>query len=151
MIVFEGKVDKNIRKFLLMRILFGVVIANIIAIIILGIPAIMLAIYENIFILLLIVFGGVILSILFSFFNLSYNMPYNITIENELIFGKYKENEKFGEILNVKQVTDYGDFYDIVFYSPRWRSCICQKDLIVQGTIEEFEEKFKDKIIRKIR
>lgn len=149
MIIFEGKASKNVRKFLLIRILLGVTIANIIAIIILGIPAIMLAIYENTLILLLIVFGGVILSILFGFFNLSYNIPYKITIENELIFAKYKEIENSGEVLNVKRVIDYGNFYDIVFYSHRWRTCICQKDLIVKGTIEEFEQIFEDKIVRK--
>lgn len=44
----------------------------------------------------------------------------------------------------------YGEFYDIIFYfSNKVLNCICQKDLIVEGTMEEFEKLFEDKIVRK--
>ena len=50
----------------------------------------------------------------------------------------------------VKRVEDYGDFYRIIFYFPHCdRFCICQKDLITQGTIEEFEEMFAGYIVKK--
>lgn len=30
-------------------------------------------------------------------------------------------------------------------------NCLCQKDLIVEGTIEEFEERFSEYIVRKTK
>lgn len=49
----------------------------------------------------------------------------------------------------VKQVVDYGEWYKIDFYFPyKCQRFICQKDLIAQGTIEEFERIFFEKIIR---
>lgn len=151
MIEFEGKVSKRIQYFLLRRLLCGVVFANMICFFIFGIPAIMFAIYEGIFIFLLIICSAFVASILLGFTIISYHIPYHIIIEDELIIGKYKETERSGETLNVKKVIDYGDFYDIVFCVPRWRNCVCQKDLITQGTIEEFEQLFEDKIVRKVK
>ena len=41
------------------------------------------------------------------------------------------------------------NFYVIKFYIPeQCINCVCQKDLIVEGTIEQFEEMFKDKIVQ---
>lgn len=50
----------------------------------------------------------------------------------------------------VKKVYDYGEFYFISFYFGKI-SCyfICQKSLLTQGTIEDFEKLFDGKIVRK--
>lgn len=50
----------------------------------------------------------------------------------------------------VKKVYDYGEFYFISFYFGK-TSCyfICQKSLLTQGTIEDFEKLFDGKIVRK--
>ncbi len=50
---------------------------------------------------------------------------------------------------DVKKIIDLGDSYYIKFYFPKLIIFVCQKDLITQGTIEEFEEMFADKIIVK--
>ncbi len=50
----------------------------------------------------------------------------------------------------IKKVIDEGDCYHII-YAEYSNSIICQKDLLVQGTLEEFEEIFKDKLVRKIK
>ncbi len=51
---------------------------------------------------------------------------------------------------DVKEVGDYGEFYYIVFSRPNAEpSVLCQKDLIVKGSIEEFEKFFDGKIIKK--
>ena len=43
-----------------------------------------------------------------------------------------------------------GDFYKIYFYFPHKSNLfVCQKDLIIKGTKEEFEELFSAKIMRK--
>ena len=80
--------------------------------------------------------------------------PTRITIdikENE-IFGEYRKGAGSRSIDEVKKVIDMGEFYHILFYFPnQWANCICQKDLIVEGTIEEFEKLFEDKIVRKYK
>lgn len=51
-------------------------------------------------------------------------------------------------IKSVKKVVDYGDFYYIQFpFLHLTNEVICQKELLTQGSMEEFEELFKDKLI----
>lgn len=51
---------------------------------------------------------------------------------------------------DVKEVEDLGDSYRILFDFPGCSPMfLCQKDLITEGTIEDFEELFADKIVRK--
>ena len=53
---------------------------------------------------------------------------------------------------DVKKIIDYGEFYDFVFtFSARDIYFVCQKDLLVCGTIEEFESLFEGKIERRIK
>ncbi|MBQ5725745.1 MAG: hypothetical protein IIV80_06300, partial [Clostridia bacterium] len=61
--------------------------------------------------------------------------------------------EKFHLINSIDDVTmivDMGEWYHISFGkmlgSGRF---VCQKDLLVQGTIEDFEKLFEGKLIRK--
>lgn len=63
------------------------------------------------------------------------------------IADNFTEN-RFVEL--VKMVYDYGEFYFISFYFGKI-SCyfICQKSLLTQGTIEDFEKLFDGKIVRK--
>ena len=78
------------------------------------------------------------------------NLPNRVIIDDKMI-------EKDGEVINeyaliskVKKVIDEGEWYFILFYFPyKQANCICQKNLITKGSIEEFEELFKDKIIRR--
>ncbi len=63
------------------------------------------------------------------------------------------EGERFNEsrtIDQVKHVIDYGEWYKITFSFPyKSQRFVCQKDLIIQGTIEDFENLFSDKLIRR--
>ena len=63
------------------------------------------------------------------------------------------EGDQFHDIKSidrVKSVIDYGEWYQIEFSFPgKSQRFICQKDLITQGTIEDFEKLFADKIIRR--
>ena len=63
------------------------------------------------------------------------------------------EGDQFHDIKSidrVKSVIDYGEWYQIEFRLPgNSQRFICQKDLITQGTIEDFENLFADKIIRR--
>lgn len=52
-------------------------------------------------------------------------------------------------IKSVKKVVDYGEFYYIKLpFLHLTNEIICQKNLLTHGSIEEFEELFKDKIVR---
>jgi len=54
-------------------------------------------------------------------------------------------------ISEVLKVIDYWYWYEIVFKQREKMNYICQKDLIVTGTIEDFEKLFEGKIVRKIK
>ena len=62
-----------------------------------------------------------------------------ITIQNEVDV----ELILFDKITNI---TDFGDYYLLVSADPTTR---CQKSLLVEGTIEEFERLFEGKIVKK--
>ena len=80
------------------------------------------------------------------------SLPQSIIIENGEVetVGTGELSYKCKSIQDIKEIRDMGNFYAIIFYFPNMdRRFICQKDLLVEGTIEEFEELFKDKIVRK--
>ena len=64
------------------------------------------------------------------------------------ITDKIKETRKLDD---VKCVRDFGEFYEFVFppfkLSARF---VCQKNLLSEGSIDEFEAIFKDKIVRMV-
>ena len=63
-----------------------------------------------------------------------------------------EKTERFHMLENVKCIIDYGEWYYFKFcYSDRDPYFVCQKNLLSQGTLEEFEILFQDKIIRKVQ
>lgn len=53
-------------------------------------------------------------------------------------------------IKDVKNVYDHGEFYDLVFpFGKISGKFICQKNLLTEGTLAEFEALFDGKIVRK--
>ena len=81
-------------------------------------------------------------------------IPCKVIIENNAIFvssiGGKAESMSARPIKKVKEVIDRGNYYIIVFkFGDITNSCFCQKNLIKKGTIEEFEQLFQGKIIRK--
>ncbi|MBO6263179.1 MAG: hypothetical protein J6N93_02750 [Clostridia bacterium] len=78
-------------------------------------------------------------------------LQWNIIIDQDLISAEGTQRSETNSLDDIKEVVDFGDFYKIYFYFPHKSNLfICQKDLITQGTIEEFEAMFEGKIIRKI-
>ena len=61
-------------------------------------------------------------------------------------------SEKYTEhrlLSDVKQVRDYGEFYEIIFpFGKISSNFICQKNLLTIGTVDEFEKLFDGKILR---
>lgn len=76
--------------------------------------------------------------------------PRKICIINEIITLECLNYKTYRKISNVKKVLDYGDWYQIIFKFPHKSfRFLCQKNLITEGTIEDFETLFKGKIVRK--
>lgn len=61
------------------------------------------------------------------------------------------ESDKFYVLRNItqiKHIIDMGDWYIFVFRFPyKSKQFICEKTLLCQGTVQEFEEIFKDEIV----
>lgn len=80
-------------------------------------------------------------------------MPVNILLDLEdgTIVYKNKTIEMFHMISDIKNIEDNTDFYRVIFsVGDKNPYYILQKDLIVQGTIQEFEEYFNDIIVKKV-
>ena len=81
-------------------------------------------------------------------------LPFTITINNGNIINSYFEKSGlvFGtkSLSRVKKVIDAGEWYYVIFrFGDIGNSWICQKNLLTQGTIEDFEKLFENKIVRK--
>lgn len=76
-------------------------------------------------------------------------IPNNIVINESFIVCKTGKQVESRLLEDVKTVKDYGDFYELVFpFGKISANFICQKNLIVKGTLEEFETIFAGKIIK---
>ena len=77
------------------------------------------------------------------------HMPSRILfdLKKGFVFYKSQKNVNSYEIEDIDEILDYGNFYHVKFKKIPDSYYILQKDLIVQGTIEEFVEYFKDKIL----
>jgi hypothetical protein len=84
--------------------------------------------------------------------HLSMHLPTVITIEDHILSAQGEKFTHLRELEHVKKVVDYGDWYHIFFCFPhKSLAFLCQKDLLVEGTIEEFEEIFEEVMVRKIK
>ncbi len=77
------------------------------------------------------------------------DLPTRVVIEKDKVCKESLSRYKESEIQYVKKVVDEGDWYLIVFYFPhKIDSCICQKNRLKRGSIEEFEKRFEGLIVR---
>lgn len=74
---------------------------------------------------------------------------YTVCITDKVIQKtQYKQPMLTLEIDQVKKIRDDGKYYSII-YADISNAIICQKSLLVEGTLEEFEALFEGKIVRK--
>lgn len=79
------------------------------------------------------------------------SLPAYIQISNGSIHAKYRNGEYDWSFDDVSSVDDIGEWYVINMPNVRpIQKLVCQKDLLTQGTLEDFESLFVTKIIRKI-
>lgn len=79
------------------------------------------------------------------------NVPKQVYIKEDIIVCVSSQVVENRKITDVKEVEDYGEYYALRFsifcgYSPNF---VCQKNLLIHGTLEEFEALFEGKITRK--
>jgi len=161
MIMFRFELQGEVKEYLLREELKAGRIAAIITALIFIIPALIIGIvwYDN-WIALIISIGTIFWACIFGVILMRFGNPKNyidkvipttITIEKDKIERVGLENYRIFDLTDIKEVWDMGSFYAVIFYFPnnKDRRFVCQKDLIVEGTIEEFEKLFEDKIVRK--
>ncbi len=153
MIIFNGEISNNSKNYLLRYNKIGGFISGLIPAIIILIPIIILTIVSNwayaIAIPFIVIFPF-ITSIPCSKKNRYQIYPVEIKITDEQILCTNSKYNLVRELSQIKFVKDFGGFYHIQFDFPhRDIHFLCQKDLMVKGTIGEFEALFKGKIIRK--
>lgn len=81
---------------------------------------------------------------------IKYTKPKRIIIESDNVICEIHKDKYKRRVNNVKCIYDFGDFYDMRFFNCIDYKYICQKNLISEGSVEEFEALFEGKIIKKV-
>lgn len=160
MIEFKGEYSEKNKKLLIKQVLIVYVLASLAVFIIFGSIITGIAIYTKdwYLLLLLIVLALIGMTLICSpFFDkkttISDNTPKCIELNTErgvLYIEMPKINRIIShEMCNIGRVVETEDSYYIYIGSKKLFACICQKDLLVKGTLEDFEEAFKGLIVRK--
>lgn len=155
MIVFNGELSENNKKFLNRKMKNVSIISTCILSIILVIPITLAVVFDDtIWAIAYIIIPALILFSVVPIPKKKWNTicPTEISINDEtvIIHGETFHQER--EISQLKRIIDFGDCYKMEFVFPHKSfSCLCQKNLIVKGTPEEFEERFADIIVRKAK
>ena len=80
-------------------------------------------------------------------------IPLRVVISEDGTITQYtRRSEHYSSVDEVKKVVDYGDWFVLVCPSPTGfgrREIVCQKDLLLQGTMEDFIKLFDGKITHK--
>lgn len=155
MIVFNGELSENNKKFLNRKMKNVSIFSTCILSIILVIPITLAVVFDDIiWAIAYIIIPALILFSVVPIPKKKWNTicPTEISINDEtvIIHGETFHQER--EISQLKRIIDFGDCYKMEFVFPHKSfSCLCQKNLIVKGTLEEFEERFADIIVRKAK
>lgn len=165
MVEFFGKIDKEIQAKCITRRgqflgIFGAVLLILIMIAYLMAWLVDEASSNDELIYTIIIFSvalllGGIICIPTSRNRLRFEWNYNIKFNDGTI--TQISNHQNGAIQSfktsqVKKVIDYGRYYYLFLYKfDPSKGIVCQKSLLINGTIEEFEELFEGKIVRRIK
>ena len=160
MIVFDGEVSKKCNRWISNYVHLRLMFALLFAVTVVSVILLLLCIYWDwtlvIFIITLFSLAFFVIMFVVLFPDKCNESPtIYLAIIKDTLIAKVKTRKgeimKYGNSIDyINKVVDYGEWYHIIFYFPHNNPFfLCQKDLISEGTIEEFEELFKDKIVRK--
>lgn len=151
-IIFNGELSKISKNILAKEIFKITLIASTIPFILISALIIIFSLSLG-YIYLIFLFMPIVLYIgcLLTPF-ISLESTREVSIQAEVIYIKYGKYEAIRNISDIKTIIDFGQGFYFKFKFPhKCIYCFCQKDLIVSGSIEEFENIFKNKIVRKIK
>ena len=152
MIVFEGELSEKCKEFVLNRESRNAFIAGAVVALPLLIANVILGIVHYVYLIALPLW------VIFPFLmgikpkakSFQYILPKRIKISEETLDSEGESFHETKSISDIKEVINYGQFYQFIFKFPnKSNRFYCQKDLIVEGTLEEFEKLFEGKIVRK--
>ena len=153
MIEFKGELSKELKKIISRRLNTATYVALLLTSIVIALPLALIIKWPY---SLGIIIGTAFMWIVFVIYGLigkkAFPQRIYIEVEDEIITLDRGINSHYASLSDVKEVIDNGTWYDIKFYYCARKlnmDCICQKDLLTQGTIEQFEELFKDVLVRK--
>ena len=155
MIEFCGVISKECQKRYEIREFLAFLIGLFICSSPLLVPFLVFAIVKsNYFLIILIacIYCAILLISVAEALSVKKKLPVKILIADERIEIENKVESKNNPLSEVNYVNDYGKWYQVFFkIGFGYRYIICQKDLITQGTIEDFEKIFEGKIVRKYK
>lgn len=149
MIEFNGNLTGNAKEYALKQIAKDMQKLYLIGTLSLVIPSLFCFYVFHNFLTFTLPIVFLILTIISKSFNqiFSRSLPQNISITSGEIVYQTSHSSQIIKVDSVKKVYDFGAYYDIVTTNIlNGTSHICQKDLVVQGTLENFEEIFDGKI-----
>ena len=165
MIEFKGEISKECKLCLLKREARALCISAIITALIVGIPILIVGfVWERNYLwfliicfMALIMFSLPMISLIMpksrekSINKIHARTPLRVTIRDDIVEVEYEEKYLEATVSEVTKVIDVGDCYILAtrYFQREGYYCACQKDLLTKGTLEEFEELFADKIVRK--
>ena len=153
MIAFTGEMSEKCRNYVFKYEGMGTRIIALVFSLVLSIPVIILTIKNDwiwsiciVPLILLVVLSG----IRPSKKDYALAIPHRITIENGQLMSSSDKFEVSTTMSKVKKVIDFGDWYHIQLSYPLWSSkFVCEKSLLTDGTLEEFESIFSSKLVKK--
>lgn len=158
MIIFSGEYSQSSKQYLLKILAKGALISTLITTIIFTAVIIALAIIYDMWILTVFIGILVLFNVAIPINILKFNqqktydsmLPYKVSVNaNGDIFAQFNEQDVSKCKKDVKKIIDAHGCYYIVFKFPKQRNILCQKDAIIEGTIQQFESLFADKIVGK--
>ncbi len=75
------------------------------------------------------------------------DIPTETHIDDDYITSIGSQCKNTVPLNEILEITDMGTWYKLKFNLKFNMYFVCQKDLLVEGTLEEFEEIFKDKLV----
>ena len=155
--VFEGNLSEKCTVWLEREMKKSAVAAGLISCGVISIPIILMGIFISKWVLLFLLIPVTIVILVACTLstdtrkNVMNNIPIKIEIGSTGLAMETRTVFVRRNMDDVKKVWDFGEWYQITFYFGYKNAFfICQKDLIKQGTIAEFEEMFADKLVRKV-
>ena len=150
MIKFYGNISEKNKNRIIKKEKFIFFLASLIAVIIGSIITIILSLkIDLLFLLFIIPLTFFLLIPLFPLSKKTINsiIPNLIIISDNKVICEGVNFKSFKQFSDIKNIVDYGDCYQIYFKWPNKSfRFICQKDLLVEGSIDEFEKLFNKKI-----